>query len=198
MIKYTQRLDKAIKTAAWAHEQVRQHRKGGKDIPYIIHPFGVMIIASNVTDNEDVLIACLFHDILEDVTTKNPEIYNEDTMRAEFGEHVLGIVKDVTKDETKADWKERSEAYLHHLRHSASDEAVIVSGADKIHNLLSIVGDYEKSGDALWDIFTTKSKQDQIWWYESVNTVLKQRQAPDGLVARLEGLIKEAKELKAD
>ncbi len=193
MIKYTQRLDRAIKTAAWAHEQVGQHRKGGKDIPYVIHPFGVMVVASNVTDDEDVLIACLFHDILEDVTTKNPEIYNEDKMRAEFGEHVLGIVKDVTKDESKADWKERSEAYLHRLRHSASDEAVIVSGADKIHNLMSIVDDYENVGDELWDIFTTKSKQDQIWWYESINEVLRGRQAPEELVSRLDILIEQIK-----
>jgi len=41
MIKYTDRLDSAIRKAAWAHEQQDQHRKG-TDIPYIIHPFGVM------------------------------------------------------------------------------------------------------------------------------------------------------------
>ncbi len=42
MINYTHRLDKAIRIAAWAHEQQLQHRKG-TDIPYIIHPFGVIL-----------------------------------------------------------------------------------------------------------------------------------------------------------
>lgn len=51
MINVTSRLDKAIRRAAWAHEQAGQHRKG-TDVPYIVHPSGVMIIASNVTDDE--------------------------------------------------------------------------------------------------------------------------------------------------
>jgi (p)ppGpp synthase/HD superfamily hydrolase len=50
MIKYTERLDSALRKAAWAHEKTGQHRKG-TDIPYIIHPVGVMIIAGNVTEN---------------------------------------------------------------------------------------------------------------------------------------------------
>ncbi len=66
MINYTSRLDNAVREAARAHEIEGQHRKG-TDIPYIIHPFGVMMIASNATDDEDVLIACLMHDVLEDV-----------------------------------------------------------------------------------------------------------------------------------
>ena len=62
MINYTERLDKALRKAAWSHEQQGQHRKGS-DIPYIIHPVGAMMIASNATDDEDILIACLMHDV---------------------------------------------------------------------------------------------------------------------------------------
>ena len=58
------RLIRAINTAAWAH---RDHVRKGTDIPYISHIFGVMHLVSEVTDDEDVLIAALFHDILEDV-----------------------------------------------------------------------------------------------------------------------------------
>ena len=64
MINYTERLDKALKVSAWAHEQQKQHRKG-TDIPYIIHPVGAMIEASNATEDEDTLISCLLHDILD-------------------------------------------------------------------------------------------------------------------------------------
>lgn len=54
------------------------------------------------------------------------------------------------------------------LEHKASDEAVIVSASDKIHNLLSILTDHTTHGDDLWEHFTAKSSADQLWWYESI------------------------------
>lgn len=181
MINYTPRLDKAIKRAAWAHEQAKQHRKG-TDIPYIIHPFSVMLIASNVTTDEDVLISCLLHDVLEDV---DEMIYGESQLKEDFGNNVLSIVKDVTKDGTEADWYSRSQSYLSHLQNEASAEAVIVSAADKIHNLSSILIDYEAIGNDLWRRFSTKSAVDQLWWYESILSVIRQRNTPRDLIDTL-------------
>lgn len=185
MIKYTPRLDNAIKMAAWSHEQAKQHRKGS-DAPYIIHPFGVMVIAGNVTNDEDILIACLMHDILEDVDCS---IYSENEMRKDFGDRVVSIVKDVTKDESISVWRDRSKAYLNHLEHQASDEAVIVSAADKIHNLLSIISDYAAIGDELWQRFSTKNSRDQLWWYESILSVIQKRHAPKELSSILQAQV---------
>lgn len=181
MIKYTERLDGALRKAAWAHEKAQQHRKGS-DIPYIIHPVGVMMIASNVTDDEDVLVACLMHDVLEDVDSS---IYSQEDMRRDFGDRVVSIVLDVTKDSEKKDWHARSKAYLHHLEQEASDEAIIVSTSDKIHNLKSILTDHATHGDDLWERFTTKSSSDQLWWYESILKVITKRKAPASLIDEL-------------
>ena len=181
MINFTERLDKAIRISAWAHEQAGQHRKG-TDIPYIIHPFGVMVIASNATDDEDVLIACLLHDVLEDV---EDSIYSIDDMLRDFGERVVGIVKDVTKDPSLRDWHEVSRAYLNHLEHQASDQAVIVSAADKIHNILSVHTDFDAHGDQLWERFSTKSAGDQLWWYSEISTCVAKRKAPQILCDQL-------------
>lgn len=181
MINYTQRLDNAIRRAAWAHEQAKQHRKG-TDIPYIIHPYGVMVIAGSVTDDEDTLIACLMHDVLEDVAAS---IYDEGQMRQEFGDRVVSIVKDVTKDDSIKDWHERSKAYLNHLEFNGSDEALIVSAADKIHNLLSMLTDYEAVGENLWQRFKTKNSADQVWWYQSILDVMQKRNAPKELCQTL-------------
>ena len=71
MINYTQRLEHAINIATFAH----RNQKRKSELPYIVHPFSTMLIASNVTE-EDVLIACLFHDIFEDV----PEEYSRQQM----------------------------------------------------------------------------------------------------------------------
>lgn len=177
MIKYTQRLDNAMRKAAWAHEQVGQHRKGS-DIPYIIHPVGVMIIASNVTDDEDILIACLMHDVIEDVDSN---VYGEAEIREEFGDRVVELVRDVTKNDEEKDWHKRSKEYLEHLETKASDGAVIVSACDKIHNLLSVLTDHDTHGDDLWLRFTTQNSHDQLWWYESILTVIKRRDAPEEL-----------------
>jgi len=191
MITYTGRLDKALRKAAWAHEKSGQHRKG-TDIPYIIHPVGVMIIASNVTDDEDVLVACLLHDVLEDVDV---DVYNENIMRDEFGDRVVAIVKNVTKDENEPDWRARADAYLKHLEFDASNEAVIVSASDKIHNLLSILIDFSIYGNELWKIFSTKNSSDQLWWYESVLAVLIRRKAPERLTTQLTEQVNELKKL---
>ena len=56
MINLSKRLDTALRTAAWAHEQAGQHRKGS-DIPYIMHPFAVLLLATNFTEDEDTLRA---------------------------------------------------------------------------------------------------------------------------------------------
>ncbi len=174
MINYTSRLDRALIKAAWAHEnnanERKRHRKGA-DTPYIIHPVGVMMIASNATDDEDVLIACLMHDVLEDV---HESTYSEVQMREDFGDRVVDIVLGVTKNDSLKDWKERSLAYMQHLEFEAPDESVIVSAADKIHNIMSILSDYETHGDNLWLRFNA-GKQDQQWWYRSVLTVIQKR-----------------------
>ena len=182
---YTERLDKGIRTAATVHERAGQHRKG-TIIPYAAHPFGVMLIASAATKDEDTLIACLLHDVLEDVS---PKIYSEADMRTDFGKHVVSIVKDVTKNDLEPDWHLRGAEYLDHLRNRACDEAVIVSTSDKIHNLLSILTDYKTEGNALWQRFSTKSGPDQLWWYSSILNVATERQAPPVLLHQLGGLV---------
>lgn len=42
----------------------------------------------------------------------------------------------------KKPWKERKTAYLRHLEIVYDTEALVISAADKIHNLSSIVVDY--------------------------------------------------------
>ena len=63
-MKYSDRINQALIVAAKAHSG--QTRKG-TNIPYITHPVAVALLASDYTDDEDVIIGALFHDILEDV-----------------------------------------------------------------------------------------------------------------------------------
>ena len=160
------RLIQAINTAAWAH---RDHVRKGTDIPYVSHVVGVMHLVSQVTDDEDVLVAALFHDILEDV----PEEYSPQRMAEEFGDRAVELVRGVTKDSTLSSWQDRSDAYLAHLR-EADDGSVLISAADKLHNLLSIHADLDALGDELWGRFNS-GKERQLWWYRSVADLVQER-----------------------
>lgn len=161
------RLMQAMNTAAVSQ---RDHVRKGSGIPYIAHLYAVMHLVSQVTEDEDVLIAALLHDTLEDV----PDIYPETRMRAEFGGRVTDIVLGLTKDDSLPDWQARADAYLQHLAQHAPDESVLIACADKLHNLLSILDDHAVLGEALWERFNS-GKEQQQWWYREISRVVEKR-----------------------
>ena len=174
------RLMRGIATASRAHDG---HYRKGSGLPYISHPMSVMLIAASVTNDEDVLLAALFHDILEDV----PENYSRAEMEDEFGPRVVEIVEGVTKDSSLPSWQERADAYLEQLSHS-SEESLIVAAADKFHNLSQTLEDLDRDGHALWDRFRSTPSQ-QLWWYTSVRNVIAERLPDMPLLADLSVLI---------
>lgn len=174
------RLMRGIATASRAHDG---HYRKGSGLPYISHPMSVMLIAASVTNDEDVLLAALFHDILEDV----PENYSRTEMEDEFGRRVVEIVEGVTKDSSLPSWQERADAYLEQLSRG-SEESVIVAAADKFHNLSQTLEDLDRDGHALWERFRSTPSQ-QLWWYTSVRNVIAERLPDMPLLADLGVLI---------
>ena len=83
----TPKIQKALNFAIRAHEN--QKRKSGED--YVIHPILVAAITSFFNDNEDVIIAALLHDVVEDT---NYTIYY---IKDEFGGEVANLVEGLTK-----------------------------------------------------------------------------------------------------
>lgn len=176
-------LFQAMNQAARAH---RQHIRKGTDIPYISHPFAVMYLVSQVTSDRETLIASLLHDVLEDVSDR----YSAAQIEQDFGPTVLQIVQDLTKDDRITDWRQRNQAYLDHLAGLATDQAIVVAAADKVHNLSQLLYDYQHQGDAVWSRFNAGSDQQQ-WWYRSVSEVCRRRQPHLSLLANLESQITE-------
>ena len=168
-MRYSKRIDHAIAVSATAHaDQVRK----GTIVPYITHPFAVALIASECTDDEDVTIGALFHDILEDVSS---DVYSREQMAREFGERVVKLVVAVSEDKTPGQpekpWKQRKEEYIEHLRQTADEGVLIISAADKLHNLSSILSDYETIGDQLWQRFNAPAAE-QLWYYATLSEIL--------------------------
>lgn len=120
------------------------------DLPYIVHPMAVFVILSEYTEDEDILIAGLLHDITEGT----PE-YTYEQIEQDFNARVREIVETNALDmsingpNTAETWEMRKGDLLDRLL-TGSDEARIVFAADKIHNLRSLIAEKKKLGDALW------------------------------------------------
>jgi GTP pyrophosphokinase len=139
----TNRFTEALKFATELHaEQLRK----GSGVPYIAHLLGAASIALDYGANEDEAIAASLHDAIED--TGGMKTGAE--IRHLFGDNVLKIVLGCSDSHTmpKPSWRERKEAYIKHIV-SALASIRLVSAADKIHNVRSIVRDYETIGDAI-------------------------------------------------
>ncbi len=188
-MRLTPKIQKAVNYAADKH--AKQKRKGDK-LPYVVHPFSVAWMLADYTNNEDVVVAGLLHDILEDVKGSSFE-----ELAREFGKEVATIVRDVSEEkdpnvvtDKQKTWEERKRKYLQHLTVS-SDEALMVSVADKIQNLSSLVAAYHKRGEALWKEFSSPPDK-KLWFYEEVFAIAKKR-LKGGLVADLERALHEAR-----
>lgn len=178
-MRLTPKINKAINKAAELH---RHQIRKDVDIPYIMHPFSVAIILSNYTSDEDVIIAGLMHDTVEDVRG-----YTFKKLAKDFGARVAGIVQEVsedktsyyTKDKEKKTWYIRKKKYISGLE-TASTDALLVAAADKIHNINSLIESYENLGGRLWKNFNApEPKRDYLWFYSKVLDVLEKRLKSD-------------------
>ena len=167
----TERIARALALAVEAHNG--QKRKG-TDIPYIAHPMGVASIALDHGADEDQAMAALLHDAVEDGGPHFAKI-----IREQFGDRVANIVEGCTDGVPDASgikeaWLPRKERYIAHLR-QCSDDILLVSGSDKLHNARAIVEDLLTIGHSVFDRFTATSDQ-TIWYYETLSEIFTDRQ----------------------
>lgn len=143
----TTRITDAIEFALRAHDG--QMRKDNR--PYIIHPLTVGYILQNAGYSEDVVIAGMLHDVVEDT------VYTAEDIQELFGERVAQLVLGVTEDKTIRDWMERNNAYIENLKNT-DDETMAISAADVLDNRQSILWNLEKGND-IWKSFKASPKE---------------------------------------
>lgn len=154
------------------------------------HVMAVCALALEHGADEDVAIASLLHDSVEDSTDGAAM---QRTIEEDFGPRVARIViacsdAIAVPGEPKPPWKERKERYLHHLEQEADGDALLVSACDKVHNARSILTDLRKQGNEVWQRFTVTDPHEQLWYYTSVLEIL-QRRLPGALIDELAGLV---------
>ncbi|WP_300782199.1 HD domain-containing protein [Enhydrobacter sp.] len=164
----TDRFDRALLYASHVHGgQVRK----GTAIPYIAHLLAVAATVLEYGGSEDMAIAGLLHDAVEDQGGED----RLNDIRNRFGDRVAGIVRscsdsfvNVSGGKGKDDWEVQKARYLEHLK-AVDAETLLVSLSDKVHNARSILRDLRKPeiGIAVWNRFT-KGKDGSLGYYKAL------------------------------
>jgi (p)ppGpp synthase/HD superfamily hydrolase len=171
----TDRFDRALLYATHVHGgQVRK----GTSIPYVSHLLAVSATVLEYGGDEELAIAGLLHDSVEDQGGKA----RLEDVRNRFGDRVARVVKacsdslaDTAKGEQKADWQKRKKAYLAHLK-QAEEDVLRVSLADKVHNARAILRDLRKPdvGEGIWSRFS-QPREKTLWYYRKLAAVFCKR-----------------------
>jgi (p)ppGpp synthase/HD superfamily hydrolase len=148
MSAFSPRLEIALELAATAHKhQVRK----GNGMPYIVHPVHVAIILLKYGFSEEVVMAGLLHDMVEDTEMGLASI------RERLGERVAELVKRMTDapygERERLSWEDQRAILLEHLRHGDPD-VVAIKVADCLHNVATLKLELESIGVSIWERFT--------------------------------------------
>ena len=181
----TERFDNALQFAHGVH---RSQPRKDTTIPYVSHLLSVAGLVLESGGDEDLAIAALLHDAVEDAEDMSGEEMS-DRIRAKFGDRVADIVDGCSDaksspGESKPPWRSRKEAYLEHLR-SAPHDVLRVSIADKVHNARSIATDQDRFGEELWKRFSSTSEESR-WYYTSLRDIYKERISDSYLIKELD------------
>src|SRR6516164_9178487 len=148
----------------FAHRQHAGQLRKGTPAPYISHLLGVAGLVLEAGGDEALAIASLLHDVVEDCG--GAPMLKE--VRRRFGKRVADIVDGCTDayEIPKPPWRERKESYLRRLKKENADTR-LVSVADKLNNIRSILADYRIVGESVWSRFHG-GRDGTLWYYRTL------------------------------
>lgn len=118
-------------------KSIHQDQKRKTGGPYIIHPIKVAQIALNYGADDDIIIACLLHDTVED----HPDKIEFKEIEEKFGPKVKHLVEGVTKEENSQKTIEKVKIFA-----EKDPRVALVKLADRIHNTLTLPEGKEHEG----------------------------------------------------
>ncbi|MFO7709972.1 MAG: HD domain-containing protein [Desulfobacterales bacterium] len=155
---YSGTLYDAIELAARAHHgQVRK----GTEIPYLVHPLAVAAILIRAHCREDLVVAGILHDTLEDTPLTVGDI------RPRFGPQIADLVVGLSEPDKQARWEDRKAHTLAYLEHEAGEDVLLVALADKLDNVRAIRTGLADEGETFWERFN-RPENDQNWYYRGL------------------------------
>jgi len=155
-------LQRAFRYAAEKH--AGQTRKQSA-VPYLSHLMAVTSLVLEGGGDEDMAIAALLHDVVEDCGGM-PRLRE---VRRTFGARVAKIVEGCTDSfsDPKLPWIIRKQEYLQRLKHE-DEETRLVSASDKLHNVRTVIADYRQNRESIWKRFSG-GRDGTLWYYRALS-----------------------------
>lgn len=166
----TERFDAAL---VLAHKVHRVQTRKASNVPYMAHLLGVAALTLEYGGGEDEAIGALLHDAIEDAPVDVGPGWVRTQIRAGFGEAVLEIVEHCTDtdEHPKPPWLIRKTRYLERLP-DAPQSALLVSAADKLHNVTAVLRDFRRVGNDVWTRFNPAAgKEGTVGYYRALADV---------------------------
>ena len=153
-----------LRAFSFAAEKHAGQTRKASTIPYVAHLMGVASLVLEAGGDEDLAIAALLHDVVEDCG--GAPMLKE--VRRRFGKRVAKVVDGCTDTDIfpKPPWRERKENYIRHLK-KADAGTRLVSAADKLNNVRSILTDYREIGESVWARFNG-GREGTLWYYRAL------------------------------
>ena len=164
------RFEEAIIFAAQKHNGMTRKLDGE---PYILHPIEAALIASTMTNDEEVLAAAVLHDVVEDTGTSLEEVERL------FGSRVAALVASETEDKRPelpkaVSWLVRKRESLRELENTQDIAVKIIWLSDKLSNMRSLARARRRLGSAVWDRFNQKDPKLHGAYYRRIAVLLKE------------------------
>ena len=179
-----------LRAFAFAAKKHAGQTRKASTIPYIAHLMGVASLVLEAGGDEDMAIAALLHDVVEDCG--GAPMLRE--VRRRFGLRVAKIVDGCTDADTypKPPWLGRKQRYIARLKKEDA-ETHLVSAADKLNNVRSILSDYRAIGESVWSRFHG-GREGTLWYYRTLRDEFL-RHKPNRITRDLELAVRELESL---
>jgi myo-inositol-1(or 4)-monophosphatase len=162
----------------------RGQRRKNENIDKSFHSMSVGMMIRNVTETEDVIVAAILHDIINDTE------YGYEEIEEKFGTLVADIVMDLSEDHSRTKWLDRKKDFVERMRENADINVINIMVADKLHNLLSDYELFQKMGDKVWK-FSKGTKEENSWLYKECYYIAKKKGASEWLLGRYKKVLLE-------
>jgi (p)ppGpp synthase/HD superfamily hydrolase len=165
----TPAIRKAIIFAIKTHEVYQKQKRKGKDIAYITHPLTVGLILARANAGEDVIVAGILHDTIEDSIDKKK--VTRAMLAERFEKNVADLVDSVTEQRKDLEYEQRKREALEHIK-TFSHDSLLVKAADVVSNVSEILEDYRKEGPNTFRRFNAPKEKVVRHYVETMEAIL--------------------------
>lgn len=161
-------------------------RKAGSDtdMTHLLQVSNSIRLIDRVNPDKYLITSAFCHDLLEDTECTEDEILDV------CGAEVLRIVKACSNDKElkdKKQWEDKKAKYIKTVE-AGGEKAMLISLADKIANLKTLIELHKERGEIIWSSFN-RGKEQKLWFEKSVLDMLKKHINNNQWIKEYEDLI---------